>query len=308
MSEAVLFNPQVHVQPGHYRDLHDGLPVARERLAEASEAIGVDLTAEFFSDDPGRINFGPVVRPASLALAMALWDGHVRDLAAPDLMAGLSMGQITAACASGCLSFRDAVRMVHAMATIEHEEYGDDDLGVAFYYNVDLAVMRTEVEELAPQNRHLVPCAYTADNQMIVSGDLPALRTLNVRAAVHGGLGILVPYGPPAHNPLLAQVQQRFATEFEYLDEPHDPRVPLICNLTGEPLRTAAEVHEALVTQYTRTVLWDRGLRAMAARGVERLTIVGPGHFVRKSLDFTSVEFEVRTYLSAADLVQREPA
>ncbi|WP_141584377.1 ACP S-malonyltransferase [Actinomadura sp. WMMA1423] len=299
---AVLFNPQVHVKPGDYHDLYESVPLVRARLAEASQAVGLDLAARFLGPDPDEINHGPVVRPASLALSAAIFELVWGDRPPPFLMAGLSLGQITAAHCSGSVSFRDAARMVHTMATVEEEVYGGGEYGVAFYYNVDVSGLRGSMRALADEGMLIGPCAYTADDQMIATGAVTALQELNRRALSHGGLGVLIPYGPPAHHPMMAEVQERFAAEFHYLDAPRDPRAPLICNMDAAELRTQEDVHRALVEQYTHTVNWDRGLHRMAELGVERVTVIGPGHFVRKSLDFTSATFEIDAYLTAADL------
>ncbi|MEU5884360.1 ACP S-malonyltransferase [Spirillospora sp. NPDC047279] len=299
---AVLFNPQVHVKPGDYHDLYESVPLARTRMAEASEAVGLDLAARFLGPDPDEINHGPVVRPASLALSAAIFELVWGDRPPPFLMAGLSLGQITAAHCAGSLSFADAARMVHTMATIEEEVYGGGEYGVSFYYNVDLPGLRGSMEALADDGRLIGPCAFTADDQMIATGAVSALQELNQRALQHGGLGVLIPYGPPAHHPMMAEVQDRFAAEFRHLDAPRDPGCPLVCNMDAAELTTRDEVHRALVEQYTHTVNWDLGLRRMAELGVDRVTIIGPGHFVRKSLEFTSATFEVDAYLTAADL------
>lgn len=299
---AVLFNPQVHVKPGDYRDLYEAFPLVRTRLDEAAEAVGLDLAARFFGPDPDDINHGPVVRPSSLALSAAIYEMVWGAQPPPAYMAGLSLGQITAAHCSGSVSFTDAVRMVHTMATVEEEVFGGQDYGVAFYYNVDLPGLESSMAALAADGHFLGPCAYTADNQMIVTGRVPGLRALNTRALSHGGLGVVIPYGPPAHHPVMAEVQERFATEYAYRRPPADPLSPLICNITAGLLKTQGEVHTALVEQYTNTVLWARGIQAMKDLGVERVVIIGPGHFVHKSLSFVPNDFEVETYLGAGDL------
>ena len=53
--DAVLFNPQVVVEPGDYRDLYADFPEVRDRMAEASDVLGVDLADKFYSDDPALI-------------------------------------------------------------------------------------------------------------------------------------------------------------------------------------------------------------------------------------------------------------
>lgn len=301
---AFLLNPQVVVEPGDYRDLFDSHPGVRQRFADASAVLGTDLPAAFFGGDPASVNSGRVVRPASLAIATAIHETAVERHGRPDYIAGLSLGSVVAGHLSGHMSFRDAVRMTHMMPTIEDEVFAGLGLGVAFYYGVDLGrfqeLLRTEQDE----GRVLSPCAYTAGDQLILTGDVGALQRMNAHAPRCGGVGVVIPHGPPAHSPLpaLHEVEERFRREWHYLDPPRDPDIPLMCNLTARPLRTAAELTHSFVSQYSRTVHWEQTMHRLAALGVGRVTVVGPGHFVLKSLRSTAVDFEVTSLLGAGDL------
>ncbi|MEU9603346.1 hypothetical protein [Streptomyces sp. NPDC048057] len=303
---AVLLNPQVVIQPGDYHDMYSSSAVVRDLFDEASEAVGFDLPKAFLSDDPERINSGPVVRPASLVLATAIHRMTSHGRPEPDYFAGLSLGEVVAGHLSGHMSFADAVRMTHLMPRIEDEVRAGAEYGVAFYYGVDVARLRDRMAELVDRGEELSPCAYTADDQMIVTGTAAALRELNLKAVSCGGLGVPIRYGPPAHSPLplLREVQRRFRDEWHYLDPARDPRVPVLANTTSELLTTAADMTDAYVRQYVTTVHWSRGLYRLHDLGVRRVRIIGPGHFVMKSLRSTGVDFEVETCLTTDDLAR----
>ena len=295
--DAVLFNPQVVVEPGDYRDLYADFPEVRDRMAEASDVLGVDLADKFYSDDPALINYGPVVRPASAALAVAMFDLSGLRGRQPRYLAGLSLGSIVAAHVGGFMSYRDTIRMVATMPAIEERVVAGRPLGVAFYYNVDLAALRAAMHELSTPEAPLLTCAVTAGNQMIVTGTLPKLRELNVRAAGLGGVGVVIPHGPPAHSPLpvLHDIQAEFAKEWRYLDGTHDPRIPQLCNQTAAVLDRRQDLERMFIEQFTRTVRWDLVIRRLAELSVGTVAVVGPGHFVHKSLQFTDVSFTVHT-------------
>ncbi|MEU0237333.1 ACP S-malonyltransferase [Nocardiopsis sp. NPDC006198] len=284
---AVLFNPQVAMRPGDYRDLYEALPRVRRRLEDASEAIGADLVGAFHSADADLVNQGPLIRPMSVALGIALYESlpaRLREGAA--YMAGLSLGQITAAAAAGALEFADAVRTVRTMAAIEEEVFAGRDYGSTFCYCVDLQAVYAKIGELTGQGFEVAPCAVTGDDQMVVSGEGRALTAVNELAAETGGVGVRIPHGPPGHSPMLADAERRFAAEWGQADRTRAPGVPLICNMGAHPLTTAQEVREALITQYTRTVYWAEGIERLLELGTTRFVVVGPGHFIAKSFTF----------------------
>ncbi|WP_127481009.1 ACP S-malonyltransferase [Nocardioides pantholopis] len=289
---AVLFNPQVHVRPGDYDELLATTPAARRRVEEAAEIVGRPLLADLSSDEPDRVNAGPSIRPASVAMAIGLAESGGQRPEDAAFTAGISLGQLTAACFAGAMSFRDTVRMACAMPQIEDRHFPDTPLGTAFAYGVpeDFA---ESAEAAAPAGAVLTSCALTADNQVLFTTDAAGFDRLVELAFAAGGLAVRVPYSPPAHCALMGDVERAFGAEFVHEDPRRDPVVPLVCNITGRPLETADAVWDALVRQYTHRVDWVGGLRWMARAGVGSFDVVGPGHFVQKSLSFTSLPSDV---------------
>jgi [acyl-carrier-protein] S-malonyltransferase len=285
---AILFNPQVHVRPGDYDELLATTPAARRRVEEAAEVVGRPLLEDLRSDDPDRVNAGASIRPASVAMAIGLAEHEGRRPEDAAFTAGISLGQLTAACFAGAMSFRDTVRMACLMPQVEDRFFPGTELGTAFAYGVppDFAVTAPGA---APDGGVLVPCALTADNQVLFTCDPAGFDVLVELAFAAGGLAVRVPYSPPAHCPLMSEVEAAFGAEFVHLDPRPDPVVPLVCNVTARPLTTGEQVWDALVTQYTHRVDWTGGLRWMAGVGVTSFEVVGPGHFVQKSLSFTDL-------------------
>lgn len=301
---AVLLNPQVVVEPGDHRDLYESSTGVRRAFGEASDVLGFDLAEAFFSEEADRINRGEIVRPASAVIASELFRTVADRYGEPDYIAGLSLGEIVAGHLGGAVGFADTVRTAHLMPRIEDEVCGGLGLGVAFYYGVDVPGLERDMAELVGKGAVLSPCAHTADDQMIVTGRHSDLGELNRRAMLAGGVGVIIPHGPPAHSPLpeLARVQQRFRDEHRYLEPLRAPRIPIVANTTAELLTTADQVLDEYVSQYTHTVHWTRGLRRMWDLGVRRVRVIGPGHFVMKSLRSTDIGFAVETYLTAEDI------
>lgn len=290
---AALLSPQIRIRPGEYHALYEDSAAVRDRLDQAGNILDVDLVGPLLHGTEEDANRGTVARPTILALSVACYEESVPS--PPDYLAGLSLGQVTAAHLAGCLTFADALRMAYAMAAIEEAEFGGTANGVYFYSQVDIPRLLAAADELVAQGHYLRPCAYLADDQVIMSGALAALALLAGTAFRLGGAGVVIPHGPPAHCAMMAGVRRRFAAEFAPRDEVRDPVVPLICNLTTQPLRTREAVLAALVDQYTTTVRWSDSLRRMAELGVRDVVVPGPGAFLARSLRTTSVPLRVRS-------------
>ncbi|PTM58843.1 ACP S-malonyltransferase [Desmospora activa] len=305
---AVLFPSQMNIDPNEYRALFDQVPIMQNRFAEASQILGFDLVEAFFSDDLDEVNRGIVARPAIVSISAALYEWAQDYIPSPSYLAGLSLGQLTAAHISGALTFSDLVRMTYTMASLEEKHFADKDYGVHFFYNIDIDKLLGVMEEMESKGHYLKACAYTASNQMIVCGSLSSMGELNLRVLELGGIGVEIPYGPPAHCPLMEAVKREFSRNWYYADDVKKPKIPLICNISTKVLDHPNKICNALIEQYTMTVKWTQTIEKMAALGVKRLVIIGPGNFIYKSLGFIPVSFEVECYLGLHDMLEKSAA
>ena len=55
------------------------------------------------------------------------------------------------------------------------------------------------------------------------------------------------------------------------------PKVPIIANCTGQPLKSAEEIREELITQISGCVLWKMTFFFMIKSGVTNFLEIGPG-------------------------------
>jgi [acyl-carrier-protein] S-malonyltransferase len=55
------------------------------------------------------------------------------------------------------------------------------------------------------------------------------------------------------------------------------PTVPVISNVTAQAHGTPAEISARLVEQVTSSVLWEKSMRELLARGFTRFIELGPG-------------------------------
>ncbi|QKI80914.1 ACP S-malonyltransferase [Kroppenstedtia eburnea] len=300
---AVLFPPfLVNIQPGAYRDLYDRYSCIREKFEEASDALGVDLRKTFFSDDEKKVNHGPSARSSIITISTAIFEMVKDRFPQGDYYLGLSLGQLCAAHASECYSFADMIRMVYKMAFMEYKAFHGSNYGVYFYYNTDSRWLLQTMEKLMDEGHYLKPCAFMADSQMLVTGDIEGLEKLNQKVSDHGGLGIINPNGFPAHCPLMQDVKEDFKRSVIDPLTIEAPRVPLVCNYTAEILTTSEEVRTGLIEQYTSPVLWRQSMERLHKEGVQNVVIIGPGNMIFKSMAYLPYSFNILTYLNLEEL------
>ncbi len=233
-------------------------------------------------------------QPAIFCAALAGYD-VLKARFEPDLMAGHSLGEITALVAADAIDAADGLRLVAARGRLMQEaaeQTGDGGM---------LAVRvreRAPVEEVAAETG-LSIANDNAPDQLVLSGalsDLDAaeelLRERKVRAK-------RLPVAGAFHSPLMEPAVAPFRDLVERI-EVREPRVPVLSCVTAAPF---SDVREQLVLALTSPVRWTDVLAALHELGADHFVETGPGrvltNLVRKSLD--DVEAEAPLAMEAAN-------
>jgi [acyl-carrier-protein] S-malonyltransferase len=229
-------------------------------------------------------------QPAIFCAALAGYE-LLKDRYDADLMAGHSLGEITALVAADALDAPDGLRLVAARGRLMQEARGGGMLAVRVRED------RGPVEEVAAATG-LAIANDNAPDQLVLSGALDALdraeellRERKVRAK-------RLPVAGAFHSPLMEPAVGPFREVVEQIDF-REPRVPVMSCATAAPFD---DVREQLVAALTHPVRWTGVMAALHERGATHFVETGPGRvltgLVRKSLD--GVEAEAPLTLEAA--------
>jgi [acyl-carrier-protein] S-malonyltransferase len=281
---AVLFPGQGSQAP----DMRDQVERHRPDLLELAHAEVSDDLFERAADGTRW------AQPAIFCAALAGYE-VLKDRYEPDLMAGHSLGEISALVAAGALDAEDGLRLVAARGRLMQEaaeETGDGGM---------LAVRardRAPVEEVATETDVSI-ANDNAPDQLVLSGAVAALdeaerllRERKIRAK-------RLPVAGAFHSPLMEPAVEPFRQLAERV-EVREARVPVMSCVTAAPFQ---DVREQLVQAITHPVRWTDVMSALRELGATRYVETGPGrvltNLVRKSLG-DEVEAEAPLAMEAA--------
>ena len=109
---VAVFPGQGSQRAGMGRDFAAAFPASMAAFEEASDALGIDMTALCFGRDP-RLNLTEFTQPALLTVETAMMRVLVGEFGfAPTLFAGHSLGEYTALVAAGVMPLGQAVALV----------------------------------------------------------------------------------------------------------------------------------------------------------------------------------------------------
>ncbi|MFB6097648.1 MAG: ACP S-malonyltransferase [Salinibacter sp.] len=285
MATAFLFPGQGSQSVGMGYELFEQYDEARSRFEAANEILeDVDLLTLMFglesaiSAPEEALKQTEITQPAlythSLA-AMAVLDARG---AAPDMVAGHSLGEYSALAAAGALSFEDGLRVVRRRGELMSEA-GDRRPGsMAAVLGADIAEIEEVCEEISAEGEGVVqPANYNAPGQIVISGDVEAVE--RATGAI-SGRSMPLPVSGAFHSPLMEYAREELAEVLNTVSL-QTPRCPVYPNVTAEPTTDPDELRRRLNEQLLSPVRWAPTLRRMHEDGTRSFVEVGAGQVLQ---------------------------
>jgi [acyl-carrier-protein] S-malonyltransferase len=220
-------------------------------------------------------------QPAIFCAALAGWESQRQDVE-PDVMAGHSLGEITALVAAGAIAAEDGLRLVAARGRLMQEaadETGDGGMTAVRAREEN----REAIDEVAAATNVAI-ANDNAPDQLVLSGALSALDAAEAQLKERGVRAKRLPVAGAFHSPLMEPAVEPFRALVNET-EIGEPRVPVYSCVTAEPFD---DIPSLLVRALTEPVRWLDVMHALDARGVTHFVETGPGqvltNLVKKSL------------------------
>jgi [acyl-carrier-protein] S-malonyltransferase len=277
---AFVFPGQGAQAIGMGRALAEAEPAARAVFEEVDEALGEPLSALIWEGDADELQLTRNAQPALMATSVAV----LRALEARGLsvqrdvafVAGHSLGEYSSLVAAGALNLADAARLLRVRGEAMQSAVPVGAGAMAALLGLNLEAARAVAEDAAVGDI----CQAANDNdpgQVVVSGHRPAVeRAVEIAKARGAKRAVLLPVSAPFHCDLMAPAARIMAEALEAV-EIAVPSVPILANVTAEPVRDPARIRALLVEQVTGLVRWREGVARMVAEGVGEVWEIGPG-------------------------------
>ncbi|HET8777620.1 MAG TPA: ACP S-malonyltransferase [Candidatus Limnocylindria bacterium] len=275
MTLALLFSPQGSQAVGMGRELAERHPAARAVFDEADATLGWSVSATCWSGPEERLADTRQTQPCLLTTSVAaLRAFEAAGVAQPAVVAGHSVGEYAALVAAGVLDLPAALRLVTRRA--ELMAGADGEGGMSAVLGLDRATVEEVVSSVA-RPTELVVANDNAPGQVVISGTSEALSAAEEPMRAAGAKRIVrLPVSGAFHSPLMASVAEDLAEAFE-AETWHEPRVPVMSNVTAEPESDPARIRSLLAEQVRSPVEWVRCVERMAADGVDTMIECGAG-------------------------------
>src|SRR5947207_10894193 len=287
---ALLFAGQGAQCVGMGRDLAEHFPVAADLFGQADEILGRNLSNIAWNGPIEELtktsNCQPALYVHSLA-ALAILREIAGDFPVAGA-AGLSLGEITAHAAGGTFDFGTGLKLVQRRAEFMDQACTATLGGMAAM----IGGLENDVRQLAA-DEDVDIANVNAPDQIVISGEL---------AKVEAAVGVAKEYGirrATMLNVAGAYHSRLMESAYEKLGEAlanvpiHTPQFPVISNVTGQEVKTPAEIRQTLQDQVTSTVRWVDCMERLVDLGCDLFFELGPGGVLASLFKRTRKDVEV---------------
>ena len=271
--KAYIFPGQGAQFTGMGLDLYEKSTLAQELFEKANKILGFSITDIMFEGTAEDLKETKVTQPAiflhSVILAKVLGDSFQ-----PEMVAGHSLGELSALVANGVLSFEDGLKLVskRALAMQKACELAPSTMAAIIGLEDNL------VEEVCDAIDGIVVAAnYNCPGQLVISGEIEAVeKGCDILKEKGAKMAVMLPVGGAFHSPMMEPAREELAAAIEATTF-SKPTCAVYQNVTASAVTDPDEIKKNLMLQLTAPVKWTQSIQAMIADGATEFIEVGPG-------------------------------
>ncbi|MBB6039543.1 ACP S-malonyltransferase [Phytomonospora endophytica] len=295
IKKALLCSGQGAQYVGMGRDLCASEKVADDTFQEASDALGLDMRQLCFASTNAELarteNTQPAILTHSMAQFRVLMEREDLDV---DLVAGHSLGEITALTIAGAIAFPDAVRLARRRGQYMQQAVPEGRGLMLAIRTRDHAEIAALCATVAEETHEVVSVSNLNSNtQIVVAGHRAAVLRVHEIAEERGLRAVILNVSVPFHCALMEPVAAALREDLAGIAIA-EPRIPVLSNVTGRPYGSAAEVPDLLARQVVEPVRWVDDLTYLRMNGFNYAVELGPGDTLAKFSRHTYSE--IRTF------------
>ena len=209
-------------------------------------------------------------QPALFAIEVALYEALAGKGLKPDALTGHSIGEIAAAHIAGVLDLSDAAKLITARGALMGALPGGGAMA---------AIEATEQEvsdSIKGKAKELAIAAINGPTSTVISGTEEAVEEIQAQWDEKGRKTKRLSVSHAFHSPLIEPMLEQFAEVAKSLTF-NEPKIPLISNLTGEPLsKEQAQDPSYWVTHAREPVRFADAIATLKAQGTTTYLELGP--------------------------------
>jgi len=289
MPAALLFPGQGSQYVGMLKGCAD-LPAVQAMLAKAKDILGWDVRQLCLEGPEEQLGQTKYCQPCMFIAGMAgleiMRESKNEAVDRPQAVAGLSLGEYTALCAAGVLSFEDALRLVKVRAEAMQEAAELTPQCMCSVAGLDKTTVQNLCKEAIKQDKETKDPVCQIANILFPGGFVCAGTKKTVEKLTELALeqramqARVIKAGGAFHTPLMKPAEEELKRAVDSAkSRMNPPRCAIYFNVTGKKVLAGTDPAEFvgfIKSQLTSEVQWEPSVRQMVMDGVKDFYEVGP--------------------------------
>jgi [acyl-carrier-protein] S-malonyltransferase len=287
--KAYVFPGQGAQFSGMGLDLYEASQIAKDLFSKSNDILGFDIQKIMFEGTDDELKQTKVTQPA-IFLHSTILAACIGDSFQPDMVAGHSLGELSALVANKALSFEDGLSLVAKRAIAMQGACEAEPSTMAAIIGLEDSVVENICSEISGV---VVPANYNCPGQLVISGSVPSVEEACEKLKESGARrAMILPVGGAFHSPLMEPAREELSSAIESTTF-NKPICPVYQNINAQAVSDPDEIKKNLVLQLTGPVRWTQIMENMLHDGANQIIEVGPGRVLQGL--FKKVDREVPT-------------
>ena len=301
---SVIFPGQGSQLVGMGQEFYNKYDFVKKLFNEADEILQAPLSKLILEGPKDELDLTINTQPAIFLISYSIFNIVKNefniDLNKARYFAGHSLGEYSALCSAGYLSFEDTIRIlkIRGEAMQNAVPKGEGGMIAVLGSTVEL------VEKILKENENVFKIQIANDNsdgQLVLSGKSNDLEKLTVILKSNNIKNIKLPVSAPFHCTLMNRATNIMNSEIAKLNF-KDSNIKLISNVTANEIKNVDELKELLIKQIENRVRWREIVINMINGGVNQFIEIGPGKVLSGLVKRINKEVEINTINNISDI------
>jgi len=279
------------------KNFYDNFQIIKDVYNEASDVLHMDMESIcFLKEYKDDLYITENAQLALLTASIAIFKLFEQEINfKPNFLLGHSLGEYSALCASGAISFSQALELVKKRGEIIKEVSAKVNGTMSWIINTDYETVVSACKDVSVENNAVYISAYDCPTQCSISGNIEAVlrasKLLEQKGAIVYPLKMLGPY----HSPLMLEASLRIRevlADYEY----SDLRYTVIANQNARPYEGKNCIIDYLSKQIISPVKWYESIEYIYGENVKTILEIGPKDLLNFLIKKSGYHFNIISF------------
>ncbi len=301
---SVIFPGQGSQMVGMGKEFYDNFDLVKNLFKEADEILNFSISKLILEGPKEELNLTANTQPAIFLISYSIYNVIKKefkiDLNKAKYFAGHSLGEYSALCCAGYLSFSDTLKILRIRGDAMQNSVPKGKGGMVAVLGSTIE----SIEKILKENEENLSVQIANDNsegQIVLSGKTDDLDRLTLIFKENTIKNIRLPVSAPFHCSLMNKATIIMKEEIKKLKFT-EVENKLISNVTATEISNTDELKNLLVEQIENRVRWRESVINMINNNVSHFIEIGPGKVLSGLVKRINKEVRIDTINKQEDI------